>query len=150
MFTRHLSIVCLAAIVIVMATAGQVDALPTQVSHVDDPNNCDFLFVPQEVDELGIAPTFTTVPDELIDAVSTITPDIACLGSDNPLIPNTLVEITNLTGKAWKDLWYVTDPRGQPGLVGTSISNSMGLWTYRAVLIQAKHSRSTPSAQTSR
>ena len=59
-------------------------ALPTLVDHVDDPNNCDPLFVPQEVDELGIAPLFTTVPDELIDAVDTLTPACSAFLSQLP------------------------------------------------------------------
>ena len=58
-------------------------ALPTAVDHTDLPN-CDFLFVPQEVDELGIAPLFTTVPDELIDAVDTLTPACTAFLSQLP------------------------------------------------------------------
>ena len=100
-------------------------ASPTSVIHQDDPNNCDFLFVPQQVDELGIAPAFTTVPDELIDATDTITSLVACPG-DDPLIPNTLVVMTNLTPIAWRDVWYVADPRAPMGAVGTSISNFDG------------------------
>jgi len=100
-------------------------ALPTSVDHANLPN-CDPLFVPLEVDELGIPPLFTLFPDELIDATDTITNLVAC-PLDDPLIPNTLVVMTNLTGIAWKDVWYVADPRAPVGAVGTSISNFDGL-----------------------
>ena len=99
-------------------------AVPTLVDHVNDPN-CDFLFVPQEVDELGIAPAFLPFPDELIDAVDTFTIEVAC-PLDDPLVPNALVVMTNTTGIAWADVWYVADPRAPVGAVGTSISNFDG------------------------
>ena len=99
-------------------------AVPTTVVHVDDPN-CDFLFVPNEVHELGIAPTFTTFPDELIVATDTSTPFAAC-PSDDPLVPNALVVMTNTTGIAWADVWYVADPPAPAGAVGTTISNFDG------------------------
>jgi hypothetical protein len=128
MFTRKVLALCMAAIVIVMATVGPVDALPTQVDYADDPNNCDPLFVPFDVHELGIAPTFSLFPDELIDAVDTSTNDVACFSSDDPLIPNTLVFMTNTTGIAWKDVWYVADTGDDPavGALFTSISNFDG------------------------
>jgi hypothetical protein len=100
-------------------------ALPTQVVH-QDVDHCDPLFVPQNVHELGIAPTFATLPDELIEAADTITELIACPG-DSPDIPNALVIMTNLTGKAWSDVWYVADPPTQDPFVATSISNFDGL-----------------------
>jgi hypothetical protein len=99
-------------------------ALPTQVTY-NDSLNCDPLFVPKDVHELGLPTAFSLHPDEIIDAVDTLTFNPACL-SDDPNTPNALVIMTNLTPIAWKDVWYVADPRGLPGLVGTSISNYDG------------------------
>lgn len=79
----------------------------------------DFLYVPDVVDELGWNPPFPQ--DETItsgDIEVTFTP---CLeNEDNPGIPNILVNITNLTGRAWRDVWYVADPE-------TTLQNYDGL-----------------------
>ena len=99
-------------------------AVPTLVVHADVPN-CDPLFVPHEVHELGIAPAFTPFPTELISAADTFTDLSACPASDDPLAPNALVVITNMTPIAWKDLWYVADIP-LDGAAGTIISNFDG------------------------
>ena len=87
-------------------------AVPTSVSYLDIGNQ-DLLFVPGLVHELGMnQPTGGPFPqDEQIWAYYlphvNYTP---CLQSpDNPDIPNPLVGIQNLTGKAWTDVWYVAD-----------------------------------------
>jgi hypothetical protein len=50
-------------------------------------------------------------PPELIDSNWTFTDETGCFdGSDDPLIPNILVEIVNLTPTHWIDLHYVADP----------------------------------------
>jgi len=100
-------------------------ASPTEVVY-NDVEVCDVLVVPPIVDELGIAPTFDDVPDELIDAVSTDTQLSAC-PADSPDIVNKLVDITNLTGRAWAEVWYVADPFTQDPASGTSISNIDGV-----------------------
>ena len=86
-------------------------AYPTQVFHQDGPQ--DPLFVPQNVHELGTSPGFDPSPDELIWAVETITDQTVCsdpLTPDDLTIPNTLVEMRNLTGIAWQEVWYVANP----------------------------------------
>jgi hypothetical protein len=100
-------------------------ANPISVDHVDA-LNCDFLVVPFEVDELGIAPAFTTVPDELISAIDTTTALVACPLSDTSAL-NALVSMTNLSSIPWRDVWYVADSPPVAGAVGTTISNFDGL-----------------------
>ncbi len=58
--------------------------------------------------------------DELISAVFTQTNLTACPATDDPGVTNFLVEITNLSGRVWHDLYYVADP-------DTSFSNVDGL-----------------------
>jgi hypothetical protein len=99
-------------------------ALPIHVNHEDVPF-CDPLFVPDNVHELGIAPTFSIFPDELIEAESTTTDQVAC-HSDDPNSPNALVEITNLTPTSWRDVWYVADVFNLTSGSGTLISNFDG------------------------
>lgn len=101
-------------------------ALPTEVVY-NDVEHCDPLVVPRFVDELGIAPAFLDLPDELIAAVSTDTQLAAC-PTDSPDIPNKLVDMTNLTPTAWAEVWYVADPFIEDIAVsGTSISNFDGV-----------------------
>jgi hypothetical protein len=90
-------------------------AIEVEVSH-QDLTTCDPLFVPDVVDELGIA----FPPDELIRAVDTETTLIACPSNDLPELVNALVEITNFTQRSFSQLWYVADPE-------TLISNVDGL-----------------------
>jgi hypothetical protein len=94
----------------VVLTSAVVIAYPTQVTYVDGPQ--DPLFVPLEVHELGTPPGFVDLPDELIEAVDTFTDLTVCfdpLTPDDTAIPNTLVRMTNLTGVAWREVWYVAD-----------------------------------------
>lgn len=99
-------------------------ALPTHVIHEDVPT-CDTLFVPDNVHELGIAPTFSAFPDELIEAESTTTDQVAC-PLDDPNTPNALVAMTNLTPTSWGDVWYVADVFNASTGSGTLISNFDG------------------------
>ena len=61
---------------------------------------------------MGTGPFFANFPDELIEAVATQTDEIVCLDPDTPDDPgimNALVSMRNLTGIAWKEVWYVAD-----------------------------------------
>lgn len=102
-----LSLLAASAVVFWMAPNLAV-AVPTPVSHVETPE-CDPLFVPQLVDELGFSPPFPL--DERIDAAATFTNEPACPLMDIPGLPNALVVMTNLTTppRAFREVWYVKD-----------------------------------------
>jgi hypothetical protein len=94
----------------VLFASATVLAYPTQVFHTDGPQ--DPLFVPDNVHELGTSPVFDNYPDELIFAIDTPTNETVCfdpLTPDDLAVPNTLVEMRNLTGIAWAEVWYVAD-----------------------------------------
>ena len=94
----------------VLIASTTVLAFPTQVTYTDGPQ--DPLFVPQDVHELGTSPGFDPYPDELIFAIDTPTNETVCFDPATPddlAVPNTLVEMRNLTGIAWKEVWYVAD-----------------------------------------
>lgn len=104
-------------------------AVPVKVSHEDLPE-CDVLWVPEHVDELGIGQN-TAVPgtvggpfppDEEIAAFGEEIARPACSATDNPAMPNKVLSITNLTSPArsFKELWYVGNPN-------TYLSNLDGL-----------------------
>jgi len=95
---------CLAAAV----ACASLQAVPTPIVHSDTPE-CDPLFIPHDVDELGFAPPFPL--DERIEATATVTQLPACPVMDDPLMPNALVFMTNLTfpPRAFTDVWYVAD-----------------------------------------
>ena len=97
-----------------LAGATSAYAVPTPVFYEDRPL-CDRLVVPPEVDELGI----NFPPDELINAIDNQTPLIACPTTDQAALPNFLVEMVNLTGQAFVEVWYVAEPE-------TSLSNVDG------------------------
>ena len=70
----------------------------------------DPLFLPNMVDELGIAPIFP--PDEEIMAIDVLTDYTPCIDPDNqddPFLLNTEVIMTNLTTTDFRDVWYVAD-----------------------------------------
>ena len=60
------------------------------------------------VEEFGDPSIFA--PDEAIEHVATFTSATACPMTDDPLKPNALVQITNLTGRFLDNLYYVGDP----------------------------------------
>ena len=94
----------------VLFTSAAVLAYPTQVFYNDGPQ--DPLFVPENVHELGTPPVFVDYPDELIDAIDTLTNQTVCFDPttpDDPTVPNTLVSMRNLTGIYWGEVWYVAD-----------------------------------------
>lgn len=87
--------------------AGPAMASPAKVVHINTPQ-CDDLFIPFEVDEIGDFLEFP--PDEALAHFDRgLTADPSCPAHDQTFIPNVLVEIRNLTGKAWTDVWYVAD-----------------------------------------
>ena len=94
--------------------AQPIAAFEVSVTHQDQPS-CDPLFVPEQVDELGVA----FPDDELIRSRDSFTELAACQGQ-SPSLVNRLLEITNLTSRTFSELWYVTDP-------DTTISNVDGL-----------------------
>jgi hypothetical protein len=98
-------------------------AVPTVVTSQDLPN-CDPLMNLSLVDELGHATVFPF--GERIDAFSIQTQLSACPATDNPSIPNVIVQMTNLNPFTFSDVHYVADPN-LPGAIGTSISNFDGL-----------------------
>jgi hypothetical protein len=87
--------------------------------HVETPD-CDPLFIPQLVDEIGFSPPFPI--DERLEAVATFTNLSACPPMDNMAIPNALVVMTNLTvpPRAFREVWYVKD-------IETSFTNIDGI-----------------------
>lgn len=106
---RHLII---AGLCVLFAGATAL-AYPTQVTYTDGPQ--DTLAIPVDVHELGTAPTFTSYPDELIDASNSFGAIQVCFDTspgnipDDPLVPNAIVRMTNLTNIAWQEVWYVAD-----------------------------------------
>ena len=93
----------------IIAIAGSTPALANPVDGVYfDLPDCDNHGPQSAIDELGNFPLFP--PDELIESVATFTQQSACPPTDNPGIPNALVVMTNLTGRAWDNLFYVADP----------------------------------------
>lgn len=108
------SIVSAAAFTVI---ATQAYAVPTQVVHIDTPL-CDPLFIPDAVHELG---DFNIFPNDESLHASTLgqTSLSACSLSDDPAVPNVVVDIRNLSGIDWQEVWYVADPE-------TTISNYDG------------------------
>ncbi|MDQ7013815.1 MAG: PEP-CTERM sorting domain-containing protein [Planctomycetota bacterium] len=103
--------------------AGSVLANPVDGEYFDAPD-CDNHGNLRAFEELGEGPLFPQ--DELISTISTLTNQPACVATDDPNMPNALVEMTNLTGAYWDNLFYVGDPE-------TSLSNVDGLaFSYAA------------------
>ena len=94
------------AVVVVMICSRSVFAFPAQVVHVNTPQ-CDVLSIPTEVDEIGDATEFP--PDEALFAVDLGATNFAPCPSNNGTLPEVVVDIRNLTGRAWKEVWYVAD-----------------------------------------
>ena len=94
----------------VLIASTTVLAYPVQVTHTDGPQ--DPLVVPQFLHELGTAPGFVDLPDELIFAIDQPSDLTVCFDPttpDDPGVPNTLVSMRNLTGIHWQEVWYVAD-----------------------------------------
>ena len=87
--------------------SGQVFGSPTKVVHVDTPQ-CDPLFIPDNVDEIGDYLEFPA-DEALWHNYPSNSPLPACPASDISGVADPLVEIRNMTGKAWTEVWYVAD-----------------------------------------
>ena len=118
MFTRTLPIAAMASLVLVLATIGQAYAVPTKVVHQDVSLRCDFLLIPNEVDEIGHFAFFP--PDEALDSLfsNPFGPPV-CLQTDDPNALNFVVEMRNMTGRDLEEVWYVAN-------IETTISNFDG------------------------
>ncbi|GAB4386163.1 MAG: hypothetical protein Kow0022_14400 [Phycisphaerales bacterium] len=91
---------------LLLASAASI-ALANPVSgQYFDMSTCDSHGTRFAREELG---TFIFPPDELIDATSFETLLSACPMEDDPNMPNYLVEMVNLTGRDWTDLFYVAN-----------------------------------------
>jgi uncharacterized repeat protein (TIGR01451 family) len=106
------------ALGVLLLLAPQALAVPTTVTSADTPG-CDVLTVPAAVDQLGRAPAFP--PGEQIQVSATTTTTSACVSmtTDNPVIANALVSITNANTGTFGSVWYVANP-------GTTLSNADG------------------------
>jgi hypothetical protein len=124
---------------LILTISSTTQAIPTQVEYVNGPQ--DPLVIPENgLHELGnqFYPTGFPLPtpfpnNEWIMSGWTETCETSCFDPrnvDDPLIPNALVSITNMTGLYWTDLWYVADvwypEPGIPGLLETTLTNHDG------------------------
>ncbi len=107
MFTRTQTIVLMAAVALVLAATCPLYAIPTQVVHVDSNATCDPLLIPQDVDEIGTIPPFPV--DESLASTSFPVLFPVCTATDDPLMPEELVLITNLTGRDLTEVWYIAN-----------------------------------------
>jgi len=106
MSARNLTSLFVAAVMFVVF-ANQSFAVPTQVVYIDTPQ-CDPLFIPQDVDEIGNYVEFPA--DESLDSISLgLSPVIPCPATDNPLLTEVIIDIRNLSGRVWQEVWYVAD-----------------------------------------
>jgi hypothetical protein len=96
-------------------------AVPTAVVSSDTPP-CDVLAIPTSfLDELGNPSGGFPIGEQISSATATST-TTACstLTTDNTLVANARVSITNLNGIAFSDVWYVADQ-------DTTLTNADGL-----------------------
>ncbi len=105
---RKLNLIVVITIALANLTAGQLYAFPTQVVHNDTPQ-CDPLFIPTLVDEIG--DPFAGFPnDEILGHSNPGTANSVCTATDDPaILVNELVSITNLTTRDFAEVWYVAD-----------------------------------------
>lgn len=115
--SSHKLIVTMLAAAALNVVSGQAYAVPTKMAHFDTPQ-CDPLFIPENVHEIGDVAVFPS--DEAL--FSTFQGDVstsACPASDDPAVANVVVDIRNLSGIVWEEVWYVADAE-------TTISNYDG------------------------
>jgi hypothetical protein len=100
--------------------AFRATAVPTTLSAVTDLPTCDVLSAPLSVEELGYGPNFP-VPERIFTPTGSVsTASSTCpLVTDNPLVPNLIVSIQNVSGVAFSAVYYVADP-------GTTFANVDG------------------------
>ena len=95
-------------IVAFVAVANLALAVPTQMIHIDPPGDCDPLFIPNNVHEIG---DFSEFPgNEALGSQNLgFTPFVPCPILDDTLIPEVVIDIRNLSGIDWYEVWYVAD-----------------------------------------
>lgn len=118
----HSSIRAATCSIALLMCASPTFGIIVPIDPIETPD-CDPLVLPSLVHELGNPPTFPA--DELIDSISTLTDQAACLPMDNPGVPNALVVMTNLTPTDWIDVHYVGD--AEPGAFETFLTNPDGI-----------------------
>ena len=116
MSSRNLIATTLAAAVLSVVSS-QAYAVPTQMFHIDTPQ-CDPLFIPDNVHEIGDVAVFPS-NEALFSTNLGQTSFSACPLSDDGVVPNVVVDIRNLSGIVWEEVWYVADAE-------TTISNYDG------------------------
>ena len=110
--------VVLTSVFVLVASVTTTQASQTVVAHNDDPNHCDPLFIPFEVDEIGNAAVFP--PGEQLSSDTLGQSNPVCFPHDDPNTPDLRVSIRNGTGRDLTDVWCVADTQ-------TDISNWDGL-----------------------
>ena len=141
----------LQALVVVIAAsllAAPAFAVPVKVTH-ENLTTCDPLFVPRNVDELGIGSSTPVAgmigpfpKDEEIAAYSYEKHLTVCDETDDPDVPDAVVSIMNLTQppRTFKALWYIGNPNTFLSNVDGVVSQ-LGFEKYghgKAFLIDAK------------
>ncbi|QDS98069.1 PEP-CTERM sorting domain-containing protein [Adhaeretor mobilis] len=92
----------------VFAVTSQASAVPTPMIHIDTPGDCDPLFIPDDVHEIGDMIEFPT--DESLFSTDQGPTSLApCPLQDDPSVLNRVVEIRNTSGIDWHEVWYVAD-----------------------------------------
>jgi len=89
------------------ALANSASAYPVKVGYIDPPD-CDPLYIPQDVHEIGDLAVFP--PDESLFATDLgPTPLVPCPANDDPNSANFLVDIRNTSGRPWIEVWYIAN-----------------------------------------
>lgn len=115
-FYKSLAIVAL-ALCATLLVSDQSEASPATVHHQDITPQCDVLSMPTNVDELG---EFTVFPvGEQISSQTLSSGPPVCI-TDDPTMLDFVVDMRNLTGKTFDQVWYVANP-------DTDISNFDGI-----------------------
>jgi hypothetical protein len=117
MKNNHRSVLPVALTASGLLSISNAFAVPLIVDHADVPN-CDPLFVPQLVDEIGL-PAGGFPPGELLASTDIGPGPPVCLPSNDTGAIDPIVSITNLNAVSFTEVWYVADP-------DTSISNFDG------------------------
>lgn len=91
-----------------LLTISNAFAIPLIVNH-GDAANCDPLFVPQQVDEIGL-PVGGFPPGELLASSDVGPGPPVCIPSNETGLIDPIVSITNLNAVAFTEVWYVADP----------------------------------------
>ncbi len=94
-------------VVVLVISASRLSADQVSGNYFDRPS-CDNHGSRSATEELGDPTVFSA--SQQIQHVSTFVSMPACPATDDPNLPNSLVVITNLTNRTWRDLYYVGDP----------------------------------------